>query len=366
MMAIGKCFSQTLGAQSNTDSYVGYATTGYAMASVTQPSTATSTQGTLTLTSYTDSSCTVPVTGSSISMTLPVASSAAPYGPYGLMSQCSNTLPGSTTVVNNQGGIYSFTNKLEMEAILSVFTSGQGPVYGTFADPYCSVENTNDASGNQLPIYTQWSANGACTYSFLTQKFKTESCNSGNGVAGTGAFSNTWQAFSDNQCTQSVASAQTYSETDVRDMTCLSFFPCLCIICAFILGTFVSQTLFSLAIPLLFFLPIVCRRTFAPPLRILPSPTSKTPLLVLTPVVFAQLVSKPTSTWCWNNTTKILHAVMVPRPSTLSSSTRALLIPVDTERQPLFPASRLLPVAPREIPSAHLPSTHTLTPIVLL
>ena len=344
MMAINKCFSQTLGALSNTDTYVGYATTTYAMASVTQPTTSTSTQGTLTLTSYSDSSCTVPVSGSAISLMLPVASAAAPYGPYGLMSPCASTLPGMTSLgtVNNQGGIYSFTNKLEMEAVISLFTSSPGPVYATFADPYCSVENTNDPSGNQLPIYAQWSANGACTYNFLTQKFKTESCSSGNAVTGSAAFSNRWQGFSDNLCATQVAAAQTYTETDVRDVAYLrlsSFF------------LLVYKNVFVLISLRMFFL-FVSRRLFAHLLRILPSPTTKVPSLDLTRVVTVPLVSSPTNTWCWNNTTKILPAATPLRPSTLSSSTNALLMSVATDWQPLPPVSRLLPQAPKEIPWA--------------
>ena len=214
MMAVNKCFSQTLGAQQNTASYVGYATSTYAKATFAQGSTTTSL--TLTLISYSDSSCTQPVSGSTTTMTLPAAPSQTPYGPYGSMSQCATTLPGGVTA-NNIGGLYSFNNKLELEAMLSYFTQGTaGPVYGTFADPYCSVENTNDPSGNQLPIYAQWSANNACTYNFLTQKFKRENCNSGASVSGTGAFSNTWQGFSENTCTTSITTSQSYSETDVR------------------------------------------------------------------------------------------------------------------------------------------------------
>jgi hypothetical protein len=53
----------------------------------------------------------------------------------------------------------------------------------------------------QLPTYATWSANGACTYNFLTDNFKTETCVGPSSVTGTNAYSNSWQAFTDNKCT---------------------------------------------------------------------------------------------------------------------------------------------------------------------
>ena len=105
---------------------------------------------------------------------------------------------------------------------MSDFTqSTAGPVYATFADPYCSTENTNDPSGNQLPIYAQWSANGACTYSLLAKAYKKETCQSVANVGSTGAFSNTWQSFSDPTCqtplTTNGVNQGTGSEIDVRE-----------------------------------------------------------------------------------------------------------------------------------------------------
>ena len=216
-MAVNKCFSQNL--QSTSPSASGtFVTSQYAKATFA-PGT-TSTYGTLTLTSYSDAYCNNPVSGTTpITITLPAAQTGTSnqYGPFGTMSPCSSSFPGTTASIYNQGGLYSFNNKLEMEAMMSLFTQGTpGPVYATFADAYCSTENTNDPSGNQLPIYAQWSANGACTYSLLTNKFKTESCNSFANVANTGAYSNTWQGFSDPTCTNAITNVNTYAETDVR------------------------------------------------------------------------------------------------------------------------------------------------------
>jgi len=53
----------------------------------------------------------------------------------------------------------------------------------------------------QLPTYATWSANSACTYNFLADNFKQELCVGPSAVTGTNAYSNTWQAFSDNKCT---------------------------------------------------------------------------------------------------------------------------------------------------------------------
>ena len=338
MMAVNKCFSQTLSSTPTiTASYVGYATTQYAKATFAQG--ATSTTGTFTLTSYTDSSCNNAVTGSTVTISLPAAAQNSPYGPYGTMSQCSTaSLPGTTMSGSNIGGLYSFTNKLEMEALLSTATQGlQGPVYGTFADPYCSVQNTNDAVGNQLPVYMQWSANGACTYSLLTQKFKTESCNSGAGIAGTSAYTNTWRSFSDSTCTTQIAT-QTSPETDVRDVAYDFSLPCLHKIAS---SHFSPRLFFSFSFTLAD--AFLLRQITVPSPRIRASPTTRTPSLDLTVAVTVPL-AVPTSTWCWSNTSKTRHAARtgpVLRPSTPSSSTLALLIPMDTERQPLFPASLL-------------------------
>ena len=216
LMAVNKCFSQTLQSTSPSSSGTGFVTTQYAKATFA-PGT-TSTYGTLTLISYSDSNCQNQVSGTTpITVALPAAQSGSPYGPYGTMSACSASFPGFGGTIYNQGGLYSFNNKLEMEAMMSLFNQGTaGPVYATFADGYCSVANANDPSGNQLPIYAQWSANGACSYSVLTKTFKTESCNSGNNVANTGAFSSTWRGFSDSACTNAVTQSYTFADSDVR------------------------------------------------------------------------------------------------------------------------------------------------------
>ena len=219
MMALDKCYTQTVGPQATVDPF-GYSSTGYAKASITQTPTGTSTTGTLTLQSYTDSSCT-QTSGSAIPITLPMASSTNGVGPYGMSTTCASSLPGTTGLGNvyNTAGIYSFTNKLELEAVMSQVTATSGPVYATFADNYCTTENLNDPSGNQLPIYAHWSSNSACTYSFLTTKFKKETCSYGNSAGNNYAYQNTWQGYSDNACTQAIGSPSTYGETDVREMT---------------------------------------------------------------------------------------------------------------------------------------------------
>ena len=351
MMAVNKCFSQTLSStQTNTASYVGFTTTQYAKATFTQGTTTTS--GTFTLTSYSDSSCNNVVSGSTpITVTLPAAAQNSQYGPFGMMSACTNTLPGSTsTTLYNQGGAYTFTNKLEMEALLSTATQGlQGPVYGTFADPYCSVQNTNDAVGNQLPIYMQWALNGACTYSLLTKQFKSETCSSSTNLANTAAYSNTWRTFSDSTCTTQIAT-QTSPETDVRDVAVIFSLPC-----------FHSIT-YSHCYPCIFFsfsfylaLAFVPRQISVPSRRIQASPTTRAPSLGLTVAVTAPL-AVPTSTWYWSNTTETHNAARtesVQRPSTPSSSTSAFRIPpMCTRWQPFSPAPLPSPVGLKGTPLA--------------
>ena len=248
-MAVNKCFTQSLSTTVSTASdgvSTFMAGSGWAMATFKQP--ATGTTGTLVLTQYKDGLCTQSVDNSAITLSLPVASTGSPYGPYGTLSQCAASFQSASGTQNvyNQGGLYGFTNKLEMESALSLLSGGtSGPVYATFADSYCSMGNTVDGAGNQvrarknpfpsgmnffskprfpsiaiffqLPIYASWAANGACTYSFLTDKFKTETCAAGAAVAGANAFSNAWVGYSDNACKNSLYGAGTsgsYGEPD--------------------------------------------------------------------------------------------------------------------------------------------------------
>jgi len=135
--------------------------TGWAKATLTQD--ATNPVGTLVLTQYTDGACANAVANSAITLKLPVASTAAPFGPFGTLSPCAASFTAASGVkaVNNRGGTYTFSNKLEMESalgFLSTITTGtpnpQGPVYATFADNYCTMANSVDGAGNIVRLLT--------------------------------------------------------------------------------------------------------------------------------------------------------------------------------------------------------------------
>ena len=224
MMALDICYSQIVSTPAYSAEGLNAATTTqYAMATFTQGTgTSTTATGTLKLNSYSDSSCKNLVTGTTAvtaTVSLPAAGASILNGPFGTMSTCINALPNSSpsVAVNIIGGTYSFNNKLEMEAIISSLSKGQGgPVYGTYADQFCTTERTDDPSGNQLPIYVHWSANNACSYSFLTQKNKKEACSlPGHGVPA--AFQNSWSTYSDNQCSTTATETNSGTEADVRD-----------------------------------------------------------------------------------------------------------------------------------------------------
>jgi hypothetical protein len=116
---------------------------------------------------------------------------------------------------------------LELEAALSFLAdlstaptpTPVGPVYATFADSYCSMADSTDGAGNLLPTFVTWNANGACTYSVLTDKYTQQTCSGGSAVTGTNAYSSTWQGYADSKCTVALTqygASGTGTETDAN------------------------------------------------------------------------------------------------------------------------------------------------------